>query len=215
MAKNKQSTREKSFRDSTIWEYIKTFAFAFVLVFGFMRPFVVEGFSIPSSSMENTLLIGDRIFVSKFAYGIKIPGTKHRILAFQEPEVGDIFVFDPPPAAGKTQKFVKRLVGVEGDTIEIRNGELYRNGKRVTDEDYIKRINRSPLRYQNFGPVTVPEDHVFAMGDNRDLSSDSRAWGFVPVEDIAGRAFIRYWSWDKNANWFHKIRFSRIGRPLS
>jgi len=119
--------KSKSFRNSTLWEYIQVFAVAFFLVFGFMRPFVVEAFKIPSASMQDTLLIGDRILVAKFIYGIKVPFTKMHILDFHKPEVGDIFVFKPPPAAGKTQNFIKRIVGLPGDVIEIRNGELYIN----------------------------------------------------------------------------------------
>lgn len=194
-------------------EYVIVIATAFVLVFGFMKPFVIDAYAIPSESMENTLLVGDRILVAKFIYGIKFPGTDICILDFTEPKIGDIFVFQPPPQAGKKSNFIKRVVGVPGDVIEIRNGELIRNGEYVK-EDYIKRINTSPLRYMNFGPVRVPEGHVFAMGDNRDNSNDSRFWGFVPYKNIRGRALIRFWSWDRNADLLHKIRFSRIGRII-
>jgi len=158
----------ESFKNSTWWEYIQVIAVAFVLVFGFMRPFVVEAFKIPSGSMEDTLLIGDRILVAKFIYGIKVPFTKVHILDFHEPEVGDIFVFKPPPAAGRTQNFIKRIVGVPGDILEVRNGDLYRNGMAVAGEDYVKRHPYSPRSPQNFGPIKVPPEHVFAMGDNRD-----------------------------------------------
>ncbi len=286
----------KSFMDSAWWEYVQVFAVAFVLVFGFMRPFVVEAFKIPSASMENTLLIGDRILVAKFIYGIKIPFTDKQILNFHEPEIGDIFVFKPPPEAGRTQNFIKRIVGLEGDVIEVKNGKLYRNGAAAPEEYYVKRWlfsidpgfqgeldsknissslrkaftnRRSSLSdkavvsvqdkggrwtitdednketyliradkggyglnvyvgeesyskrrpsarrgLQNRPPFTVPPRHVFAMGDNRDQSNDSRAWGPVPIENIKGQAFLKYWSWDNNADWFHKIRFSRICRVV-
>ena len=215
MLMKKQETAEerKLFRNTVWWEYIKTFAVAFVLVFGFMRPFVVEAFKIPSSSMEDTLLIGDRILVAKFAYGIRIPFTDSRILDFHKPERGDIFVFDPPPGAGD-QNLIKRIVGLPGDVIQVREGELYRNNKAVENEDYIKRYFFSNMRRQDFGPVEVPPGHVFAMGDNRDLSRDSRAWGFVPFENIKGQVFLRYWSWDKDGDWLHKVRFPRIGRRI-
>ncbi len=196
-------------------EYIQVIAVAFVLVFGFMRPFVVEAFKIPSASMEDTLLIGDRILVAKFIYGIKIPFTNTRILDFNKPKIGDIFVFMPPPAAGKTQNFIKRIVGVPGDTIEVRNGDLYRNGVLVTGEKYVKRYLNSPQSPQFMPKVTVPENHVFAMGDNRDRSSDSRVWGFVPYDNIKGQAFLVYWSWDKDADLIHKIRFKRLGHILN
>lgn len=201
-----------AFRETVWWEYIKTIVIVFVLVFGFMRPFVVEAFHIPSGSMEDTLLTGDRILVSKFIYGVRIPFTDLRLLKFHEPKVGDIFVFDPPPGAGD-YSLVKRIVGLPGDIIEMRAGEFYRNGEAV-EEDYVKRQPFLKLSQQDFGPVEVPSGHAFAMGDNRDLSKDSRAWGFVPFENIKGQTFLTYWSWDSNADWLHKIRFSRIGRRV-
>ncbi|MBD3182607.1 signal peptidase I [Candidatus Poribacteria bacterium] len=213
--KDKENSKEKkSFRESTFWEYLQVFTVAFVLVFGFMRPFVVEAFKIPSASMEDTLLIGDRILVAKFMYGIKIPFTDYKIMDFQEPKVGDVFVFKPPAAAGKTQNFIKRIVGVAGDVIYLREGNLYRNGKRVEGEEYVKRSSYSRGSPQNMPPYKIPEGYVFAMGDNRDHSSDSRVWGPVPVENIKGQAFIKYWSWNSEGDWLHKIRFSRIGRPV-
>jgi signal peptidase I len=213
MRKQNRVEERKSFRASIWWEYAKTIIIAFVLVFGFMRPFVVEAFKIPSGSMEDTLLEGDRMLVARFIYGIRLPFTESYILDFHKPEVGDVFVFKPPPGAGK-QNLVKRIVGVSGDIIEIRNGDLYRNGRAVVGEDYVKRHALSPLREQNFGPVRVPPGHVFAMGDNRDLSKDSRAWGFVPVENIMGQTFLIYWSWDKDGDWLHKLRFKRIARRV-
>jgi len=208
-----KSKKLESFRNSVWWEYLKTLIIAFVLVFGFMRPFVVEAFKIPSGSMKDTLLEGDRILVARFIYGINVPFTKLRVLDFHKPKVGDVFVFRPPPRAGK-HNLVKRLVGLPGDVIELRKGELYRNGELVKGEKYIKRNPFSPLRRQNFGPVEVPPGHVFAMGDNRDLSKDSRSWGFVPLENILGQTFLVYWSWDKEADWYHKIRFPRIGQRV-
>ena len=189
-----QPSKWDSFKNSTLREYLQVFAVAFVLVFGFMRPFVVEAFRIPSGSMEDTLLVGDRILVAKFMYGVKIPFTKHRILDFHKPQVGDVFVFKPPPAAGKTQSFIKRLVGVPGDVIAVKDGELYRNGKKVLNETYVKRSPFSRASPQNMPPYRVPPGYVFAMGDNRDHSSDSRVWGPVPIENIKGRAFLKYWS---------------------
>lgn len=213
MKKQQTAEERKSFRNSVWWEYIKTFVIAFVLVFGFMRPFVVEAFKIPSGSMEDTLLIGDRILVAKFAYGVRIPFTKSRILDFHKPQIGDIFVFDPPPGAGD-QNLIKRIVGLPGDVIEIREGELYRNGNIVEGEDYIKRYFPSGMRRRSFEPVEVPPGHVFAMGDNRDISKDSRYWGPVPFENIKGQTFLVYWSWNEDGDWLHKIRFSRIGRRV-
>ena len=139
MKRQDMAVKWKSFITGIWWEYTKTFVLAFVLVFGFMRPFVVEAFRIPSASMEDTLLVGDRILVARFIYGVKVPFTDLHILDFHKPEVGDIFVFKPPPAAGKTQNFIKRIVGLPGDIIEVRNGELHRNGKAVAGESYVKR----------------------------------------------------------------------------
>lgn len=208
-----KSKKWESFRRSALWEYIQVFAVAFFLVFGFMRPFVVEAFKIPSASMEDTLLIGDRILVAKFIYGIKVPFTNFRMLDFHKPEIGDVFVFKPPPAAGKTQNFIKRIVGLPGDTIEIRNGKLYRNGMAAANEDYVKRA-LAKMSPQRIPPFKVPEGHVFAMGDNRDRSSDSRVWGPVPIENIKGQAFVTYWSWNKEADWLHKVRISRVVRRV-
>jgi len=213
MGNQKTTEEQKSFWNSVWWEYIKTFAIALVLVFGFMSPFVVQAFKIPSGSMEDTLLIGDRILVAKFAYGIRIPFTESRILDFHKPEIGDIFVFEPPPDAGK-HNLIKRIVGLPGDIIEVREGELYRNNKAVKDEKYIKRYPFSFMRRQDFGPVEVPPGHIFAMGDNRDLSKDSRSWGFVPFENVKGQTFLVYWSWNGDGDWLHKIRFSRIGHRV-
>ena len=207
------SGKWRAFRETVWWEYIKTIAIAFILVFGFMRPFVVEAFRIPSSSMEDTLMIGDRILVAKFMYGVRVPFMDKRILDVHKPAIGDVFVFEPPPGAGD-QNLIKRIVGLPGDVMETRRGELYRNGERVEGEGYIKRNPFSRLRRQNFGPVTVPPGHIFAMGDNRDVSRDSRAWGFVPFESIKGQAFLKYWSWNSEGDLLHKVRFSRIGRPV-
>ena len=208
-----KSKKWESVRNSAWWEYIQVFAVAFVLVFGFMRPFVVEAFKIPSQSMEDTLLIGDRILVAKFIYGIKVPFTNIHFLEFHKPEINDVFVFKPPPSAGKTQPFIKRIVGLPGDIIEVRNGNLYRNGEQLVEDDYVKRYPFSPHSPQN-GMMKVPEDHVFAMGDNRDRSSDSRVWGPVPIENIKGQAFLIYWSWDSEADWLHKIRYTRLGKRI-
>jgi len=134
--KSKQKHFWESFRQSKTWEYIQVIVVAFVLVFGFIRPFVVEAFKIPSGSMEDTLLIGDRILVCKFIYGIKIPFTEYRILDFHKMEKGDVFVFVPPHE--KKRNFIKRIVAVEGDTLETDGRTLYVNGKPVDESNYVK-----------------------------------------------------------------------------
>jgi signal peptidase I len=191
------------FRYGTWWKYALVIA-CVILVLVFIRLSVIAAYKTPSASMENILLIGDRILVLKSAYGIKIPFTSLRILNFHKPAVGDVVVFKPPQTAGNTQKFIKRIVGIQGDIIEIKEGELYRNGVAVIGEDYVKRQPFSKASSMNMHPLKVPPDHVFVMGDNRDRSNDSRMWGAVPIGNIEGQVFIIYWSWDK----------SRIGRRI-
>lgn len=236
----------ESFRQGKIWEYIQVITVAFILVFGFIRPFVVEAFEIPSGSMEDTLLVGDRILVCKFIYGIKIPFTDHKILDFHKPVKGDVFVFIP--SHEKKQAFIKRIVAVEGDTVETRGRTLYVNGEAIDDSEYVKHQrwmlpNFPPFRaryeykqhfpsgpefddfmlppstfhskYPDGQPFVVPKGFVFAMGDNRDESNDSRSWGPVKVDRIKGQAFLIYWSYDHEGKWwqvYKNIRFGRFGQ---
>jgi signal peptidase I len=207
---------EKSENSKAIKEYIQVIAIAFVLVFGFIRPFVVEAFKIPSGSMKDTLLVGDRILVCKFIYGIRLPLTNHRILDFNKPQRGDTFVFVPPH--DPSRNFIKRIVALEGDVVETRGASLYVNGKLVDDSGYA--IHKADLvREDDFSPdypepYTVPPGRVFAMGDNREESSDSRRWGSVPLENIKGRAFLIYWSKDGKPWEINKIRLNRMGKII-
>ena len=191
MQKEAKPSRSLSFR--TIWSsYLQVIVVAFVLVFGFIRPFIVEAFKIPSGSMMRTLLVGDRILVCKFAYGIKIPLTDYRILDFNMPEHGDVIVFVPPHEPHKN--FIKRIVGLPGDVIEVRNKTLFVNGKAVSDDAYTAHMNKRFLR--PFGPQKVPEGRFFAMGDNREGSQDSRYWGSADLNEIKGQAFMVYWAFN-------------------
>src|ERR687898_1523607 len=156
-------------------EFLIILAVAFVLVFGFVRPFVLEAFRIPSESMVPTLLVGDRVFVNKFIY------------RFTEPERGDVVVFES--VNGGEEDLIKRVVGVAGDEIEVRNGTLLVNGED-REEPYLNR--NSPFN-DSYGPSEVPEGHVFVMGDNRANSADSRVFGPLPIENIEGEAFLRFW----------------------
>lgn len=210
----------------------------------FVRTFIVQPFKIPSGSMIPTLLIGDHLLVNKFAYGTRVPFTDTVILPFDDIRRGDIVVFKFPDGSEKGPTpgvhYIKRIVAVEGDELDIRGNELYINGERVEREyagtyeydDNGKIVSHDmyteALSERNFNviyrngsrlttkgnlrfPVTIDEGHYFALGDNRDNSWDSRFWGFVPEEYIAGRAFLIHWSWDlSNPNIFRIVRWDRL-----
>lgn len=226
-----------------MWEWTKSIAVAFAL-FLLVRSFVVEAFQIPTGSMENTLLVGDFLLVNKMVYGAEIPGTAVRLPALDPPERGDIAVFEPPPRARQAAhtNYVKRIVGLPTDTLQMVDGVLYRNGGEVI-EPYAKHSRpfedpRSPQfdwqrahlvengrrveEYRptrdNWGPITVPPDSYFVMGDNRDNSEDSRYWGFVPREAVKGRPLIIYFSYDRNKlvpfPWLTEIRWARLLDPI-
>jgi len=195
-------------RKSTIREYIEAILIALLLAL-FIRTFVVQAFKIPSGSMKNTLLIGDHILVNKFIYGVKNPLNGNTWIPLKEPERRDIVVFKYP--VNPSQDYIKRVVGVEGDTIEIKDKKVYVNGK-PQDENYAIYLDNKvlPASLQprdNMGPITVPENSLFVMGDNRDNSYDSRFWNFVDLKAVKGKAFILYWSWDKEK---FSVRWNRI-----
>ena len=178
-----------------------------------IRSFVIQAFKIPSGSMIPTLLIGDHLLVSKFIYGIKIPIINKTIVKFKDPKRGDIIVFICPVDRGKD--FIKRVIGLPGDKIEIIDKKVYINDKPYPDPHGYHNDPRIYPREisprDNFGPVIVPPNKYFVMGDNRDSSYDSRFWGFVDRKDILGKALIIYWSWEKP---FYHIRWSRIGKII-
>ena len=196
-----------------LWEWMKSILIALVLAL-FIRAFIVQAYKIPSGSMVPTLLIGDYLLVNKLAYGIRNP-LKNDFLYFRRlPKRQEIVVFIYP--LNKKLDFIKRVIGLPGDTIQIINKKVYVNGKllkepyvRFTDpEIYPKEI--SPR--DNYGPVKVPPKHIFVMGDNRDQSYDSRFWGFVPIKYLKGKALIIYFSWDSK---HFKVRFNRIGKIIN
>jgi signal peptidase I len=181
-----------------------------------IRTFVVQAFKIPSGSMEDTLLIGDHLLVNKFIYGTQLPFSDDPVLAIRQPERGDIIVFEFPEDKDKSyfkrRDFIKRVVGLPGDTIEIRNKNVFVNGERyITPEAVYKDGNLTAGPRDNMPPVTVPDDNYFVMGDNRDRSYDSRFWRFVDRSAIKGLAFIKYWSWDSEK---FMPRWGRIGRMI-
>ncbi len=193
------------------WEYAEAIITALILAL-IIRAYVIQAFKIPSGSMIPTLLVGDHILVNKFIYGTKIPLTDKRILIWRSPEKGDIIVFRHPDNPEKD--FIKRVVATGGDVIEEKDKTVYVNGKPLS-EPYAHHFDRS-VRFggmdprDNFGPVQVPDNKLFVMGDNRDQSFDSRYWGFVDVKEIRGKALIIYWSWNPD-NW---LRFDRIGKLI-
>ncbi len=160
-----------------------------------IRAFVVQAFRIPSGSMEDTLLIGDFLLVNKFLYGAKIPFSDTRLPAIRQPKRGDIIVFrSPNPVRGKPRDLIKRCVAVGGDVVEVRSNRVFLNGK-LQEEPYIK-VEGPTSPYANMPPVLVPEGHIFMMGDNRNNSTDSRAWGVVDKTLLKGKAMIMYFSWN-------------------
>ena len=190
------------------WEYSEILIVAIVLAL-IIRAFLVQAYKIPSGSMLETLQIGDYLLVTRFNYDIKVPFTDISIINTGDPERGDIIVFRYP--VDTSQNYIKRVVGLPGDTIEIREKQLFRNGKAVV-EPY-SQFTRPWSRItgiDNYNQIIVPENKLFVMGDNRDESADSRAWGFVPRENIHGKAWIIYWSWEG----FSNIRWNRIGTFL-
>ncbi len=187
-------------------EYCEAVIIALILAV-IIRTFFIQAFKIPSGSMLETLQIGDHLLVSKIIYGIKIPFLDKFIVTFAEPQQGDIIVFEYPEDESKD--FIKRIVGLPGDTIEIRNKDVYRNGQKLV-EPYVKHTDamiQETSSRDNKGPLVVPPDKYFVMGDNRDESYDSRFWGFVDKAKIKGKAWVLYWSW----RGFKEIRWNRLG----
>jgi len=199
-------------RKTIIKEYTKAIFIAIIIAL-FIRTFIVQAFKIPSGSMIPTLQIGDWLLVNKFIYGIKIPLTRKTLIPVKKPQRGDIVVFIYP--MDRTKDFIKRVIGVAGDVIEIRNKKIHINGSPFDDTYGIFTdsliLPRSMQPRDNFGPVKVPEGHIFAMGDNRDNSYDGRFWGFVNLKDVVGKAFIIYWSWNGEK---HNIRWNRLAKIL-
>ncbi len=199
-------------KKSRLRENVEAIIVAIILAL-FIRTFIIQAFKIPSGSMKDTLLIGDHILVNKFIYGVKIPFLEKTIIPFKNPEHDDIVVFKFPLDPKKD--FIKRVVGVEGDVVECHDKKVYVNGK-LQNHDFVRHKDSNIIpgilsKRDNFGPVTVPSDSIFVMGDNRDNSHDGRFWGFVNLKAVKGKAFIIYWSWDKEN---FGVRWGRIGDIL-
>ncbi|MDL2270149.1 signal peptidase I [Desulfosarcina sp. OttesenSCG-928-A07] len=191
-------------------ENVEAILIAVVLAL-FIRAFVVQAFKIPSGSMEDTLLIGDHILVNKFIYGVKLPFVSKPVLPVKPILRDDIIVFEFPEDPRKD--FIKRVIGLPGDQVEIRNKVVFVNSEQVENVyAMFKRPHTAiPQPGDNMAPVTVPEGKLFVMGDNRDFSYDSRFWGFVDASAVKGKAFIVYWSWDGQEV---GVRWDRLGHML-
>lgn len=194
----------------SVWENFKQIFIAVILAL-LIKTSIVEAYKIPSSSMEDTLLVGDFLLANKFVYGAWLPIVNWRLPAISEPERGDVVIFIYP-GDGRT-KYIKRCVGVPGDVIQVKDKLLYVNGERFPDPPHAKYIDTTINGDQNIlarragglnsrdncGPFTVPPNSYFMMGDNRDNSADSRFWGTVPKELVLGEAILVHWSWNEEA----------------
>jgi signal peptidase I len=198
---------------SQLREWTEAIILAFIIAM-LIRTFIVQAFKIPSSSMEPTLEVGDHILVSKFIYGIKIPFVEGKVF-LRTPDRGDIIVFVYP--RDKTKDFIKRVIGLPGEKIQIIGKQILVNDEPIEDPwgHYTRSHVNSGFVKDNYGPKIVPPNSLFVMGDNRDNSQDSRYWGFVDLNAVKGEAFIIYFSWDKTSrNLLKKIRWSRIGHLI-
>ena len=193
----------------------------YVALFFVLKTSVLAAYKIPSASMEDTLLIGDFLVCNQFIYGARLPFLEYRFPALREPESGDIVVFLYPEDS--TTRYIKRCVAVGGDTVEVRNKQLFVNNTQFPEPDNSKyidtlRTGQSRLRQDrdNFGPFVVPENSFFMMGDNRDKSWDSRFWGPVSKDLIVGKALMIHWSWDDSkspspdVNWQEPLSVPRM-----
>ena len=220
MPHTSQRELEKPRSKSVVREYAEAIVIAILLAL-VIRAFVIQAFKIPSGSMKTTLLVGDHILVSKFTYGIKIPFTDNELVHFSSPERGDIVVFEYPVDPSKD--FIKRVIGLPGDTVRIHNKQVYVNDKPL-NEPYVvhsddKVLPASVSPRDNMEPIIVPPNKLFVMGDNRDESYDSRFWKFVDFDALRGEAFIIYWSWHRDGHFTLNpdqsyIRWNRIGKWL-
>jgi signal peptidase I len=189
-----------TFQKSTIREYFESIVIAVILAI-FVRTWVVQAFKIPTGSMENNLLIGDHLLVNKFVFGPTVSGLERAVLPIRDVRRGDVVVFKYPDEPERD--FIKRVIGLPGETLELRNKKVYIDGKPL-DEPYVhfleaaseaQEVTASDVR-ERYPPVRVPDGHYFMMGDNRDNSQDSRYWGFLPRHYMKGRASMIYWSYE-------------------
>lgn len=231
LSSSHEESQGKTTRTKPLWrEYLEAIIIALVLALT-IRVFLIQAFKIPSGSMIPSLQIGDHILVNKLAYGLQVPQdcefeaallpvtcySSSMLLEFEKPQRGDIIVFRYPEDEHKD--FIKRIIGLPGDTIQIREKIVSVNGEPFHDEAFTQRVDPGLIDGRinprdNFGPVTVPPDSYFVMGDNRDQSLDSRFWGYVQEHKIKGRAFLVYWSWHGQGSMMEWVRWNRIGKVI-
>jgi signal peptidase I len=210
------------FQKSTAREYLESIIIAVILAL-FIRTFVVQAFKIPTGSMENNLLIGDHLLVNKFVFGPTDTILERWLLPVRPLRRGDIVVFKFPEQPERD--FIKRVIGLPGETLEVRDKRVYIDGKPI-DEPYVHFLEPPPaptekhevtsfdLR-ERYGPVLVPAGHCFVMGDNRDNSEDSRYWGFLPRENTKGLALMVYWSYESNGEDYQETGLTGQARRLA
>ena len=222
-----------------VWEWMKIFPMA-VFLFVVIHTFLVEAFKIPSGSMEHTLLVGDFLLVNKALYGAEVPFTSRHLPRLAPPKRGDVVVFKWPQ--NPQMYLVKRVAGVPGDTLSMQDGTLMRNGSRVPEgyvehtdpdvdpsfvdfrwqRDFVVPAANAAIGYHpsrnNWGPLVVPQQNYFVLGDNRDISLDSRYWGFVPDSMIKGRPILIYYSFAPDSAdhfaWLTRVRWTRLGERV-
>jgi len=190
------------FKKSTAREYFESIVVAVILAL-FIRTFVVQAFKIPTGSMEENLLIGDHLLVNKFVFGQTASSLEQSLLPITTIERGDVIVFKFP--VEPERDFIKRVIGLPGETVEVRDRKIFINGTPIDDPHAHYLLPASSPDYhevtsfdvrERYGPVTVPANHYFMMGDNRDNSQDSRYWGFLPRDLVKGKALVIYWSYE-------------------
>jgi signal peptidase I len=216
LKKEKNLTQKPERKKSIVREYAESIIIAVLLAL-VIRAFVVQAFKIPSGSMKPTLLVGDHILVNKFIYGIKlrVPFTalNYTLVPISSPKRNDVVVFIFPKETEKD--FIKRVIGLPGDTVQIKDKQVYINNRPMEDlhgtHSDQRIIPEMEQPRDNTGPLVVPPGKIFVMGDNRDESYDSRFWGFVDQKQVLGQAFIIYWSWDRTE---FGIRWSRLGNLI-
>ncbi|MBL7081682.1 MAG: signal peptidase I [Candidatus Omnitrophica bacterium] len=188
--------KDKYKKKSLAREWIESIVIAFLLAM-FIRTFIIQAFKIPSGSMRLTLIEGDRILVNKFIYGAKIPFTNLRLPGIREPQRGDVVVFIYPK--DRRRDFIKRLIATGGETVQIKDGKVYINGQALDNPKFARYYYNRGSYGEEENKIAVPVDSFYVLGDNSASSQDSRYWGFVPNNNLLGKAFLIYWP-------LHRIR---------